>query len=168
MRWQCSNLGQVPLRNKAQWIFLTLFLVSHAPPASAVFLILFPSPGPTPTAPHTSPFGADPLSQFHPPLPTNSPIGLASFHLVVSPTRRPPPLFPALTYLSVLDLLPRYLPAPGVPRRVSINVVPLFRLPPLCHHWTDPRSLPAPRGVPFLGSLTPSAFIRRPHIHSPP
>ena len=53
-------------------------------------------------------------------------------HMYVSFTRQPPPLVSVLSYLSVLDLLPRSLLAPEFPLRMPVFSVYLVRSPPLC------------------------------------
>ena len=109
------------------------------------------------------------LSLLHPTPPPypNLPGCGASVHLDVAPTHRPQLIFPALTSLAVLDLLPKSLLAPGLLHHVPVNTVNLIRSPPHFPCWTAPRSLPAPRGLPFQGSLPTSDFLCYPNVWPP-
>ena len=106
--------------------------------------------------------------RLHPLLTPNSHGHGASVHMDVASTRRPPPLIPALTYLAVLRLLPRYLLDPGFPRRMPVNTVSLVRSTPLCRPQPAPRSLSVPRGFPLRGSLPPFDFSHCSHVCPPP
>ena len=66
----------------------------------------------------------------HPLLTQYSPGIGATVHLDVAPTCRPPPLVSVLSSLTVLDLLPRSLLAPGVLLFVPVSAVYLIHLPP--------------------------------------
>ena len=93
------------------------------------------------------------FSMFNPLLPTNSPGRGLSVHLDVSAPLWPPLLFPVLASHAVFNLLPRSLPAPGVPRRVPVNDMSFVRFPPIFHPCPVPSSLSEPRFSPLWWSL---------------
>ena len=132
-----------------------ILLVYPAPPVSTVFWIFFTPLGlTTTTPPHLSQLYPLHLSLLYPlPPPTSHRWG-ASFHLDITLTRRILLLFPVITPLAALDLLPQYLLPPGVSRRVPVVSVSFVCLLVLFWPRPDPRSLSDPIWSPLPGFCT--------------
>ena len=140
---------------------INLFSILSSPPVTTVFWIFFFHPRTyILTPPYLSPFNTSSLSMLKPLIPPISIGRGANVHLDGTATRRPPLLISALPSLSRRTLELRaaclWLKCPSSVR------------PPLYHSRPVTISLSSPRGSTVQGSHTPSGFLRRPHIRSPP
>ena len=135
-------------------LLLKLLLVLPTPPVSTLLWIFVPISrthfNHSPICHSSAPIH---FSLLHPLLLLTPTVIGASVHLDAAPTHQLLPPINALNSLDVPNLLPRYLPDPGVLHRVPVVSVSLVRPPPLCRPRFAPRFLLSPRGSPFRGSL---------------